>query len=296
MSFLKFEDKVGIIAPSCNLSGHDLIPFISLLKSWNLDVVLADNLNDSYRYMAGDDNLRAAALNKMLQDDNIKALFCIRGGAGATRILGQIDFDALKRNPKFIIGLSDSTALQNAAFSLANNRSLTGFLPLYETTEGQVDTFLANDLRHALFDDYRIITSGQTLISGETQGELIGGCLSVFTQLCGTSYFPSLKDKILLLEDVGEKTYKIDLMLTQLKNQPDFNELKGIIFGTFSNCEIKDETDGTIDDCINDFINGINIPVIKDFAYGHIPQRYILPLGHKITLRAQENCTLEFNC
>lgn len=297
MSLLKPEDKVGIIAPSSNLGDNDLIPFINLLKSWNLEVVLADNLNSSYRYMAGDDNLRATALNKMFANDELKALFCIRGGAGSARILGKLDFSPLIRCPKIIVGLSDSTALQNAAVAMANTPSLSGFLPIYDTKDGQVDNFMSRELRHALFDDYRSITSGQTVVAGETQGEIVGGCLSVLTQLCGTPYFPSMAGKILLLEDVGEKTYKIDLMLTQLKNQPDFNKLKGVIFGAFSNCEIKDEADGTIDDCINDFAGDLAIPVVKDFAYGHIPQRYILPLGQRVTLRAQEqNCTLEFSC
>ncbi len=297
MSLLSPYDKVGIIAPSSNLSGQDLTPFIELLKSWSIESILADNLESSYRYMAGDDSFRASSLNKMLEDKKIKVLFCLRGGAGATRILPYINYQALQSYPKTIVGLSDSTALQNAVYAITGNSALTGFLPLYDTHNNRIDDKMAAELHRALFDDKRCISSGAALITGEAQGEIVGGCLSVLTQLCGTPYFPNLKNKILLLEDVGEKTYKIDLMLTQLKNQPDFKQLGGIIFGVFNNCPIKDEIDGTIDDCLRDFTKGLTIPVIKDFAYGHIPERYILPIGKKVIVRSQkDNCVLEYDC
>lgn len=295
MSLLKKGDTVGLIAPSCGGKKTDLPLLKRLFEQMELKVIYANNLTDSFRYMAGSDEVRAKEFNRMVKDSKVKALFCLRGGAGATRMLDKTDFTALKTNPKPIIGLSDSTALQNAAVKLANNISLTGFLPLYELKTGKINEFMVKELKKTLFEDKHEISSGKCLKAGTAEGKIVGGCLSVFNLLCGTKYFPNLRGKILLLEDVGEKTYKIDLWLQQLKQQPHFDELKGIIFGKFSDCEIKDKNDGTIADCISDFAKGLNVPVICDFAYGHIPERHIIPLGIKVKMSATaKNCTLRW--
>ena len=131
----------------------------------------------------------------------------------------------------------------------------------------------------------------EVLKKGEAEGVLIGGCLSVFNALCGTKYFPKLKNKILLIEDVGEKTYRIDLMLDQLKKQKDFDKVKAIIFGSFLNCKIADIGDGTIDEIIKNFVQTLDIPVIYNFPYGHIKSRFILPIGKKIKLKTKSSIT-----
>jgi len=286
MALLHPGDTVGFIAPSCGLNNKDLTPAINYFKLHNLNVVLADNLNSQYRYMGGTDQERALAINKMYQDKSIKALFCIRGGAGSSRMLQYLDYKLIKNNPKPIIGLSDSTAIQNALITKSNITSFTGFLPLYDFQNGSIDSLTSSSLLSALFEDTHTIISGTSLIKGNTTGQLIGGCLSVFLQLCGTPYFPSLKDKILLIEDIDEKTYRIDLMLNQLKQQKDFSSLKGIIIGNFTDSIIVDKEDGTIEDCIKDFVKDLKIPVITNFQYGHIPSRYVLPLGATINLKS----------
>lgn len=284
MSWLKKGDTVGLIAPSSALGEFDLKPILDMFTQMGLWVVEATNIKNRYRYMAGTDKIRAESFNQIVKNPDIKALFCLRGGAGATRMIDMIDFMTLRENPKPIIGLSDSTALQNAAITMARCPALTGFLPLYDSKNGKIDETMQRELKDALFANKHEIVSGVCLKKGKAEGEIVGGCLSVFSLLCGTKYFPDLTDKILLLEDVGEKTYKIDLMLTQLKQQPNFDKLAGIIIGQFSDCVIKDPIDGSVDDCIDDFICDLNIPVIGDFAYGHIPQRHILPLGVKVKM------------
>ena len=149
--------------------------------------------------------------------------------------------------------------------------------------------------QNTLFDNHQTIVSGDCLKKGECKGKIIGGCLSVLTYLCGTEYFPNLSGKILLLEDIGEKTYKIDLMLNQLKQQKNFNKLKGIIIGQFHNCIISDKEDGTIEDCIKDFTKDLNIPIITNFAYGHVKERYVVPLNKIITLKAtKKECSISW--
>lgn len=295
MSFLKAGDKIGLIAPSVGLKEKDLAPTLAFFKKLNLTPILASNLNSSYRYMAGTDQERALNINKMFEDSSIKALFCLRGGAGATRMLDYLDYKIIQNNLKPVVGLSDSTALQNALYAKTKNPSLTGFLPLYDLNDKTIASQTEASLLSALFEKNHLITSGTSLHEGTAEGVIIGGCLSVLLYLCGTPYFPDLSGKILLLEDIEEKTYKIDLMLNQLKQQKGFNALKGIIIGQFTDCPVVDPEDGTINDCIKDFAQNLNIPIITDFAYGHIPARHILPIGLTAKISATpETCTISW--
>ena len=293
MSFLNIGDKIGIIAPSVGLKDKDLTPALNYFKKLKLIPVLAQNLNQSYRYMAGTDKQRAEAINTLFADKQIKALFCLRGGAGATRMLPFLDYNIIKNNPKPVIGLSDSTALQNALLTKTHNPSLTGFLPLYDVKSNKINPTTRKSIEQALFETKHKIESGKCLTNKTITGEVVGGCLSVLCYLCGTPYFPDLTNKILLLEDIEEKTYKIDLMLNQLKQQKNFDKLKAVIFGSFKDCPIVDPEDGSIEDCIKDFTQDINIPVVTNFAYGHIPARHIIPLGIKVTLKSSaKKCIL----
>lgn len=295
MAILKKGDKIGIIAPSVGLKDKDIAPTIDYFKKIGLKPILANNLTKDYRYMAGSDKERANSINKFFKNTDIKALFCLRGGAGATRILDLLDYNIIKQNKKPIFGLSDSTAIQNALISKANLISYTGFLPLYDLEGENINKTLQTSLENTLFTNNQKIISGSCLKKGECKGKIVGGCLSVLTYLCGTQYFPNLTGKILLLEDIGEKTYKIDLMLNQLKQQKNFNKLKAIIIGQFHNCIISDKEDGTIEDCIKDFTNGLNIPIITNFAYGHIKERYVIPLNKTVTLKStNKECSISW--
>ena len=295
MSFLAKGDKIGIIAPSVGLKDKEIKPTMDYFNLLGLEPVLAKNLNKSYRYMAGTDKERAEAINDFFADTGIKALFCLRGGAGATRMLPYLDYELIKNNHKPILGLSDSTALQNALIAKAKNPSLTGFLPIYDLNDKTINSLTDISLRNALFEEKHEIMSGRCLKKGFAEGEIVGGCLSVFLYLCGTEYFPDLTGKILLIEDVEEKTYKIDLMLNQLSQQKNFDKLKGIIFGSFTDCPIIDEEDGTVEGCIADFTKDLNIPVITGFDYGHIPARYIVPLGIKVKINVTDDgCSLNW--
>ena len=293
MSLLKKGDTVAFVAPSSFVKKADISQAVEYFKQMGLKVKLADNITEEYRYMAGSDKKRANVINKMFADEKIKALFCVRGGAGSTRILPFLDYDLIKANKKAIIGLSDSTGVQNALVSLSSTPAFTGYLPAYKPNQNNAEDKAGKNLQHMLFDNHHEIVSGISLIKGKAEGKIIGGNLSVLCYLCGTKYFPSLKGKILLIEDVGEKTYKIDLLLNQLKQQKDFDKLKGIIFGQFTDCKIASASDGTIEDCIKDFTVGLNIPTICNFEYGHIDHSLILPLGIKVKmLSSDKKCSI----
>ena len=295
MSLLKKGDTVAFVAPSSFVKKEDVSQAVEYFKQMGLKVKLADNIIDEYRYMAGADKKRAQIINKMYADEKVKALFCVRGGAGSTRILPFLDYDLIKANKKAIIGLSDSTGVQNALVSLSSTPAYTGYLPTYKPSQNNAENKAGKHLYSMLFDDQHEVISGQCLIKGEAEGKIIGGNLSVLNYLCGTKYFPSLKGKILLIEDVGEKTYKIDLLLNQLKQQKDFDKLNGIIFGQFTDCKIASAFDGTVDDCIKDFIAGLKIPTICSFEYGHIEHSLILPLGIKVKMvSSSKKCSISW--
>ena len=287
MSILKKGDTIGFAATSSGLEGRDPTPAINYFENvLNLKVKQAPNLSKAYRYMAGTDEERAQALLEMYQDKEIKAIFTIRGAGGSSRMLSLLNYDLINQNPKPLFGLSDVTSVQNAIIAKTNNACFTGFLPLYNISDSGINEEMAHHLKATLFEDKHFIQSGEAVIEGETEGNIIGGCLRSFLYLAGTKYMPDFKDKILLLEDKGEKTFNVDLMFNQLKQQKNFDKLKGIILGQFTNCPIVDDFDGTIEDDINDFIKDLRIPVIKNFNYGHIQNSHIIPLGLPVKLRA----------
>ena len=159
-------------------------------------------------------------------------------------------------------------------------------MPIYDLKEGIINPTLKKSLENIIIGKDQDDKVFKVINKGLMEGLVVGGCLSVFNLLCGTPYFPSLKNKILLIEDIGEKTYRLDLMLEQLRQQKDFNQIQGIIFGSFLNCLPADEIDGTVDDVIFNFASKINKPVIYNFPYGHTKERVLLPIGKKIKIKA----------
>lgn len=296
MFTLQAGNKVGIVSPAGHLkSPEDIKLPLDYLASLGLECVLGDHVFDQNFYMAGTDADRAADLHRFFTDNEIKAIFTTAGGCGSQRLLSLLDYKQIKNNPKPIFGLSDNTALQMGIFAQTGIPSVTGFSLKYDFKKGHIDGIVDASLKAVISGEKQTIISGEIMQKGQEEGILIGGCLSMIRSLCGTPYFPDITDKILLIEDVGEKTYKLDLMLTQLRQQPNFAKIKGIIFGTFADCETADEGDGTVDDVLADFITYLpsSIPVIKNFAYGHISSRYVLPVGTPIRLDA-EKCLLEY--
>lgn len=283
---LKKGDEIALVAPSGCFEKKDLKNGLAFFKSLGLKPVLMPHALESFYYAAGTPQRRAEDINSAFSNKKIKALFCIRGGAGSSQILNFLDYDMIKKNKKPVFGLSDSTALQNALYTKTKNVSYTGFLPIYDLKDGSLNLKVSQSLTDVFKGKKIEYNQFKVLNKGVMEGVVVGGCLSVFMLLCGTPYFPNLKNKILLLEDVGEKTYCIDLMLEQLKNQKGFNQIQGIIFGSFLNCEPSDETDGTIDDVLKNFASKINKPVIYQFPYGHIKERVLMPIGQKIKIKA----------
>lgn len=285
---LQKGDKVAVLAPCGQIGEIGKIQYaLEYLKSLGFEPVLGKNVFNTYRYMAGTDEERASDVNQAFADKQIKAIFCVRAAAGGTRILPYIDYNTAKLNPKPLIGFCDNAALQIALYQKSGIISYNGFVMTYDFKDKNLDSQIKSDLEKLLLGETFSIKSGETLQRGITEGKLICCNLSVLTKLAGTPYFPDLSGKILLIEDVHEKIYKIDLMLQQLKQQPNFKQLNGIILGQFTDSDC-DEEDGHLDDCFNDFLQGINIPVIKNFNFGHTVSRRVLPQGAEVRLNSDD--------
>lgn len=279
MNELNFGDKIAIVAPCGQIGSIEKIKYgVDYLKQKGFEPILGEHLFAVNRYMAGSDAQRADDINQAYANKEIKAIFCARAAAGGTRILPYIDYDLARRNPKPVIGFCDNVALQLALWQKSGIISYNGMVLSYDFQTPELDSQIAQGLQACLSGEKQHIVSGETLRSGQATGRLLCSNLSVLLRLAGTPYFPDLSGKILLLEDVHERLHKIDLMFQQLKQQPSFNKLKGIIFGQFTNCE-GDEEDGSLDDCISDFLQQTNIPAVKNFAFGHTKSRHVLPLG-----------------
>ena len=292
MPKIKAGDKIAIIAPCAQIGEMSKIEkAVTYLESLGLVPVFGENLLKVKRYMAGDDHERAQDINAAFAEPDIKAIFCARAAAGGTRVLPYIDYELVRRNKKPLFGFCDNAAIQLALYQKSGLISFNGLGLAYDFRSDKLDSQIAADLQTIMNGEIYDIQSGETLRHGVAAGVLLCTNLSVLMRMAGTPYFPDLSGKILLLEDVHEKVYRIDLMLQQLKQQPNFAKLSGIIFGQFTDAE-SDAEDGTVDDCFADFLAGTSIPALKNFNFGHTPSRRILPLGAKVVLDA-DKCLLQ---
>ncbi len=286
-------DKIGLVSPSRQVTKGEIAAGVDYLKSLGFEVVFGEHVFDSFRYMAGTAENRAADIMKFYLDKEIKAIFATSGGDGCQYVLPLLDFEIIQKNPKPFCGFSDTTALLNALTARTGLVNFNGLTLNYDFRSGRLNPQLDKAIKTVLFGNDFCFAGGECVKEGDAQGILIGGCLSLLRNLCGTPYFPEMSGKILLIEDVEEPTYKIDLMLQQISQNPGFDKIKGIIFGNFLDCSVRKEADGMIDEVIDFFAGGLDVPVIKNFPFGHEFDRRLLPLGAEVEIvSSAEQCLI----
>jgi muramoyltetrapeptide carboxypeptidase len=286
---------VGLVAPSSAPNEPEDIRFaVEVLESLGFRVRPGAHVFDRQGYLAGTDATRAADLNAMFADDGIDAIWCVRGGYGASRILPMLDYDRMRRSPKALIGFSDITALHMALHTQADLvsfhgpvawRSFTpytlhewkrvlcetnvpvrlGAPPSFEPREGQVDR------------KNRVMT----LVPGRARGRLVGGNLCLMAHLTGTRYAPDLRGAILFLEDVDEPYYRIDRFLTQLWLSGSLDGVTGVVFGKFTRCEPSASfvQNRVLEDILAERCRTLGVPAISGFMVGHVDDQTTLPIG-----------------
>jgi len=279
---LNIGDTVAVVSPSVSLNSQlnlNIDGVERYLSSLGFKVIVGASCHLGRCLTEGSDQAKADDIMAMYRNPEVKALFALHGGAASLRTLPLLDFDEIKKNPKPFIGFSDTSSIQMGIYAQTGLPYVSGFLGEYELRRGKVDAMVDADLKAVLHGKKFRAQEGETLRGGVADGVLIGGNLSIFSDLSGTPFYPDIRHKIILLEDECEKPYKINLMLTQLRLNPLFSQVKGVVFGRFSDCEFEQSTFGTVDDVIDDFVRQTNIPVIKNFNYGHFSSRHVLTLG-----------------
>lgn len=292
---LKKGDLIGIISPASSVNDPAVIQNgVKYLESLGYRTEIGKNVEKDNGYLAGTDNERVDDLHYMFKNKNVKAIFCIRGGYGAARLLDKINYKLIRNNPKIFVGYSDITALQTAILNktglvtFAGPMLVTDFVrnlsPYTEQSFWELVTSAKKKGRLKYLDDGKL----PAIVKGSATGRVVGGNLSVFASLIGTEYFPPLKDRILLLEDIDEKPYKIDRMLNHLRLIKAFRHIKGIILGRFVDCYEHDSTKKTmtLGEVMEDYLKGLKIPVLYAFPHGHINDKVTVPLGINVKINA----------
>ncbi|MFI5238804.1 MAG: LD-carboxypeptidase [Gemmatimonadales bacterium] len=275
--------RIALVAPSGPLTGSvDVDTAIANAQSLGWDTVVGEHVLARYSYFAASDADRLADFNSALRDDAIDAIWCLRGGYGAMRIVEQLDYDAARRHPKPIMGYSDISVLHAAvgrACEIVSYHSPNARTALSQFARDSFERALLRGV------DPCGVASGARIIRGGTaRGRLAGGNLSLISSLAGTPYVPDLDGAILVIEDTNEGLYRIDRMLTQLSLAGELSGLKGIAFGYCTSCD-ADESPGdarqsrTLDDVLAEFADALNIPCIAGIPMGHVADQWTIPLG-----------------
>jgi muramoyltetrapeptide carboxypeptidase len=283
------RDRVAVIAPA---SGFDRPSFEAglALISARYRAEHGTGVFERHRYLAGDDARRLGELTAALEDPDIRAVFCARGGYGATRLLGRLATAGSPGPPKALIGFSDITAL-HLWMQSCGRISVHG--PVL-TQLGRLPAPTCERL-FALLESAQPpppLTGRLTHVGGVAEGPLLGGNLSVFTRLLGTPFMPPLDGAILLLEDQGERPYRLDRMWTHLELAGVFGRVRGIALGSFTGCEEKDAA-YTSEEVLGDLARATGRPCAGGFPVGHGEVNEPLPLGARVRLDADRR-TLTF--
>lgn len=267
---LKSGDTVGIVAPGRKLAPAQLEPAIKVLQSWGLRPILANNIfSSSHSYLAGSDPERSEDFQQMLNNPEVKAIFCARGGYGSTRIIEKLDFSSLHQQPKWIAGFSDITAFHLHLHNLGM-ASIHGTMPIFfgrEEARTSVDS-----LRNILFGGAcEVVFASQPHNRwGTAMGEVIGGNLSLINDSLNTSSEPSTNGKILVIEEIDEYYYKVDRMLTQLRRAGKLQNLAGLLIGHMTDIRNSDLAFGEIlEEIVLRSVEGYSYPVAFGFPSGH---------------------------
>ncbi|MFD1138221.1 S66 peptidase family protein [Paenibacillus urinalis] len=287
---LRMGDTVGIMAPASPGDSTRITKAADHLLRLGLQVQFGKtvyNEND-YGYLAGTDEDRARELNDMFANPKIKAIVCARGGYGTARMSDLLDYELIRRHPKFFWGYSDVTFLHNAIFQR------TGLI----TFHGPMLTCLAADFVDPLtlkgFDllfgkdipPYtEAISPLEVLWPGTAEGVIVGGNLSLLVTTLGTPYEINTTGRLLLIEDIGEEPYRIDRMLNQLLQAGKLTEAAGIIVGDFHHCDpVKRELSLSLEEVIQHYIAKAGRPAMAGFRIGHCSPNIAIPLGHPAQL------------
>ncbi len=273
------DSHVALVSPSGPVRTRDDIGLAEQnAREIGWQPVAAANVARKSAYLAGDDAQRAMDLNTAFRDDTIAALWCVRGGYGAMRILDDLDFNAFIRKPKALIGYSDITALHAAIASKCEVVSFHGPTARGKHSDFSRDSFVSAIVRQE--NSCGVWPAARTVRTGSVRGRLAGGNLSLVASLVGTDYEIDLTDSILVVEDINEAVYRVDRMMHQLLLSGSLDNCAGIAAGDFTlPADDTDAVDRSVDDVFGEIAERLGIPCVTGLPFGHIEDQWTIPLG-----------------
>ena len=285
---LRPGDRIGLTAPASATTPEAVARAEANMRTLGLVPVRSEQPLLRHGEFAGTDAQRAADLHRLYADPTVRAIWAVRGGYGTNRLLDLLDFKLIRKNPKPLIGYSDITTLLNVIHEKTKSPCFHGPVASSSFNDYVLEqsSILFNSKKQSielpeyinaspLFDYYPIR-------HGVAEGRLVGGNLTLLSSLAGTGYLPRTKNKLIFLEDVGEKPYRIDRMLTQLLAAGFFERVSGIALGIFKGCGQTDpdrQTDYSLETVLRDRLEPLGVPIAYGFPVGHIDQQCFLPIG-----------------
>jgi muramoyltetrapeptide carboxypeptidase len=276
---LRSGDPVSVVAPSSPFELPAFEAGLKTLASLQLVPRYDPGITSRRRYLAGDDERRANELESAWRDEETRAIFCVRGGYGLMRLLPRLRPATWRE--KIFVGFSDLTAL-HALLQIHGRESVHG--PVL-TQLAKQPREVVDALSRLLFEGVAPTLQGRATRAGSARGRLLGGNLSVLSRLVGTPFMPSLKGALLLLEDVGERPYRLDRMLTHMRLAGLLDDLGGIVLGEFTECEEKD-ADYTSAEVLRELLADVSpsVPILEGIPSGHGAINFPLVLGAEYEL------------
>ncbi|MBW1298534.1 S66 peptidase family protein [Aquimarina litoralis] len=285
--FVRKGDKIAIVSTARKIHQKEVEEAVKILEKWNLVPIIGKTIGLENHQFAGTDEERIGDFQRMLDDPEIKAIWCARGGYGTIRIIDALDFSKFQERPKWIIGYSDVTVLHAHIHNLSIS-TIHAAMP--------IDIFKGtNEAKQSLYDalfgtnfNYQI-PSNQNNRMGTSRGKLIGGNLSILYAICGSISSIDCEGKILCIEDLDEYLYHIDRMLQNLKRNGYFDKLSGLIVGGMTKMHDNNIPFGkNAEEIILDTVKEYDFPVAFDFPMGHIEDNRALVLGTEVSLSVSE--------
>jgi muramoyltetrapeptide carboxypeptidase len=279
---LKPGAVIGVAAPAGPVEPFKLQKGIDILEKLGFSVVSSERVLQQDGYLAGSDEQRAGHLNQLFADDEIDAIIFARGGYGSLRLLPLIDFDNIRRHPKWCIGFSDISGLLASFYLKCGLISIHG--PMV-TTLNDLSAENINTMKTFFYSGKMpemVPAKPLTLHGGRVSAPLIGGNLATLNHLTGTPFEPDFSGHILFLEEIRESPYKIDRMLMQMRLAGCFEHIAGLMLGSFEHCGPIE----TIHELMKHFFGPLRVPILAGFAIGHGKDNPVLPLGLTVTLDA----------
>lgn len=292
-AYLKKGDKIGIVAPARKVSKEEIQFVADTFEKWGLKIVFGKNIFGAENQYSGSDAQRAEDLQKMLDDDSLKAIISARGGYGTLRIIDKLDFKKFEAKPKWIIGYSDITVLhshihQNLGIETLHATMCINFHQDEESVESLKKHLLGEKTPYS-------IKSHPLNRKGNGEGMIVGGNLSLLYALKGSRSGISTSGKILFLEDLDEHLYHIDRMMVSLKRAGKLSHLEGLIVGGMTDMKDNQTPFGkTAEEIILDAVKEYDYPVCFGFPAGHATKNLALPFGRRAKLNIGSKVALSF--